>query len=210
MLKKFLLTGVVLAMGFGLAAHADEIYTLDVQQNGNPGTTEGTVTVTQISPTEISVSATVASGYYFVASGSGNSLDFNLSDAHPTITITTTDFTMSGTSVNGSPWGTFNYGIGCSGITCGSGASNTTDATLTFTVMDPGGISYLNFTPNPGKNSTPEIYFVSDINPAGGNVAAGVGSSTVVTTATPEPSSLMLLGSGVLGLAGLVRRRCRC
>lgn len=206
MSKKFLLTGVVLLMGCGLAAHADTIYNLDVQQNGKAGTSEGTVTITQISPTEVSVSATVASGYYFVASGSGNSLDFNLSDASPTINITTTDFTMSGTSVNGSPWGTFDYGIGCSGITCGSGASNTTDATLTFTVTDPGGISYLNFTPNPGKNDTPEIYFVSDINPAGGNVAAGAGSSTVMTP-VPEPSSLMLLGSGVLGLAGMVRRR---
>ena len=32
-------------------------------------------------------------------------------------------------------------------------------------------------------------------------------STTGTTTSVPEPSSIMLLGSGVLGLAGLVRRR---
>lgn len=33
------------------------------------------------------------------------------------------------------------------------------------------------------------------------------GDTTVNISATPEPSSLMLLGSGVLGVAGVVRRR---
>jgi hypothetical protein len=30
------------------------------------------------------------------------------------------------------------------------------------------------------------------------------------SAATPEPSGLMLLGSGVLGIAGVLRRRLRC
>jgi hypothetical protein len=34
-----------------------------------------------------------------------------------------------------------------------------------------------------------------------------MGSSDVVVTPTPEPSSMMLLGSGLLGLAGLRRRK---
>lgn len=37
--------------------------------------------------------------------------------------------------------------------------------------------------------------------------AAGLSTFTATTTATPEPGSLMLLGSGVIGLAGLLRRK---
>ena len=33
------------------------------------------------------------------------------------------------------------------------------------------------------------------------------GGSTTTTTTTPEPSSIMLLGSGILGVAGVLRRK---
>jgi hypothetical protein len=38
-------------------------------------------------------------------------------------------------------------------------------------------------------------------------LGSGATSTTSTTSSTPEPSSIMLFGSGVLGLAGLLRRK---
>jgi hypothetical protein len=43
--------------------------------------------------------------------------------------------------------------------------------------------------------------------PGGGNNDCDPGGPTDPTSPAPEPSSLMLLGTGALGLAGVVRRR---
>jgi hypothetical protein len=42
------------------------------------------------------------------------------------------------------------------------------------------------------------------VSPAGSHNASG---DAKLTASTPEPSSIMLLGSGLLGLAGLIRRK---
>jgi hypothetical protein len=41
----------------------------------------------------------------------------------------------------------------------------------------------------------------------GGSSSSSTSSSTSSGTSTPEPSSIMLFGSGVLGLAGILRRK---
>ena len=59
------------------------------------------------------------------------------------------------------------------------------------------------------QSSTADVsylrWIVKDIN---GNNDEAIGPTVIYTSgATPEPSSLILMGSGVLGLAGFIRRR---
>jgi hypothetical protein len=169
------------------------------------------------------ITVTLNSNVNFSGTGAGDALAFSLSGS-PTITYSgiPTGFEADTTlPVHASTFGDFTAGVTCDygskksppegACHGGSGPS-----TLSFTITSTDGMTPLTFVESSGKGATP-VYFSSDIaillpgqqKVNTGNVGAPLGDPVPPPATTPEPSSLALLGSGVLGLAGVVRRKFR-
>jgi hypothetical protein len=78
-------------------------------------------------------------------------------------------------------------------------------------VCDDGGVkgaSPVNCTSSTifGNDNMLEVFYV-DLDPTGAVLDFGINTEDITTSATPEPGTLLLFGSGLLGLAGFVRRK---
>jgi hypothetical protein len=160
----------------------------------------GTITVTQQTANSVLVTETLASNVGFVNTGAGDSLDFSIT-GDPTIAISSLTSGFATTSpANKGDTGSFNYALQCTG--CGSGASNAYYGTLSFIVSTSGTLTPAAFEVLNSKS----FYVASDVILASGKTG-NIESNEYSVVATPEPTSLLLFGSGFLGVVGVVRRK---
>lgn len=207
--KSLWMMAAMLAAVLAVSPARSSVLTYDLttcQIGGGCGSSSvfGTVTVSTISSTEVSVDMTLASGEVFAFGGAGQPLLFNVT-GDPSVSITNLTSNVSDRfAFNNSPMfmadgtGKWDYYMSCS--SCGTGTSMSTTGpdgapvSLSFDVTLASGIN-----PSSFSKSTKGFTFATDVgipNGSGGYMTGDVGAINPV----PLPPSLLLLASALVAL----------
>lgn len=203
----WLAVAAVFAIGMAPAAHADAVYNLtyDGCSGGcGPQASFGTVTLHQTDANTVTITVSLLNDNVFVTTGSHTGFAFNILGG--AVTVGTLPSGWSNKGANSEPgFGSFTNGIDCdkgnSNNKSGCAGSNPWVGDLTFDVTRGSGLSIGDF----GVNGSGYV-FASDI------LSGTTGNTGLVAAdgnhgGVPEPGTLAMLGTGVLGFAGVLRRK---
>ncbi|HEX5964956.1 MAG TPA: PEP-CTERM sorting domain-containing protein [Pyrinomonadaceae bacterium] len=190
----------VVALGSAAIANADQVV-INVPNPGLSGTPGPYATVTYtLNGSNIDVTVQMNLGFLAFGDGNGNNgiFGFNVvgSQAGLSVTGMPVGFTANLGGGNMDGFGPFDVTLSC----CNS--SNAVSS-FSFTVSRTGGFSSASDIFE--ANST-GAHFAIHIAPSNGN-PTGFAADSGVSTETPEPATMLLLGSGLVGLAAGLRRR---